>query len=131
MADFKFSGAGQDLNDAHLLGIGSFSGALGTPEGLQRDGYLESGALTLDADGGFEIEVLARQRMQLLQMGTTDGFPAGEVELLEERRVKRVQVRASEPELDQRRSVCPWTRPEVASKGFESKPEQVSPSWTN
>ncbi|QWC85596.1 LON peptidase substrate-binding domain-containing protein [Nocardioidaceae bacterium] len=39
---------------------------------------------TPHSDGGFEIEVLARQRMQLLQMGTTDGFPSGEVELLED-----------------------------------------------
>ena len=39
------------------------------------------------ADGGFEIEVLARQRMHLLEMGTSDGspgFPQGEVELLED-----------------------------------------------
>jgi len=46
-----------ELGDAHLLGFGSFSGALGTPEGLQRDGYLESGALTLDANGRFEITI--------------------------------------------------------------------------
>ena len=39
---------------------------------------------TPHADGGFEIEVLARQRMHLLDMGTRDGFPSGQVELLED-----------------------------------------------
>jgi hypothetical protein len=46
-----------ELGDAHMIGFGTYSGGLGTPGGLQRDGYLESGALELDADGRFEITV--------------------------------------------------------------------------
>ena len=43
-----------DLNDAAILGIGVFSGALGTPKGLIRDGYITSDELEI-ADGGFEL----------------------------------------------------------------------------
>ena len=50
------------LADAHMIGFGTFSGALGTPGGLQRDGYLESQALELDADGGFEIALSQREQ---------------------------------------------------------------------
>ncbi len=39
---------------------------------------------TPHADGGFEIEVLARQRLHLEEMQHGDGFPRGEVELLED-----------------------------------------------
>jgi hypothetical protein len=53
-ATYKLRG---ELGDAHMIGFGTFSGALGTPEGLQRDGYLESSALELDAAGHFEITV--------------------------------------------------------------------------
>jgi hypothetical protein len=43
------------LGDADRMGFGTYSGALGTPKGLVRDGYLESTALELDADGHFTI----------------------------------------------------------------------------
>ena len=49
------------LADAHMIGFGTFSGALGTPKGLIRDGYLESSALALDADGAFEITISQRE----------------------------------------------------------------------
>ena len=35
------------MGDAHLIGFGTFSGGLGTKEGLIRDGYLESSELEL------------------------------------------------------------------------------------
>ena len=38
-----------------MIGFGTYSGGLGTPGGLQRDGYLESQALSLDSGGHFEI----------------------------------------------------------------------------
>jgi hypothetical protein len=44
-----------EMADAHMIGMGTFSGALGTPKGLVRDGYLESQNLEMDADGRFEI----------------------------------------------------------------------------
>jgi hypothetical protein len=65
--DYVYSGAALDANatyklhgelgDAHMIGFGTFSGALGTPKGLVRDGYLESRALELEADGSFEITI--------------------------------------------------------------------------
>ncbi len=56
--------------DAHLLGFGTYSGSLGTPEGLQRDGYLESQSLQRDSDGSFEITVSqAEQAGNWLPMG--------------------------------------------------------------
>jgi len=51
-----------EMADAHMIGFGTFSGALGTAEGLQRDGYLESQALELDADGRFEITLSQREQ---------------------------------------------------------------------
>jgi len=53
-ARFEYTLRG-NLGDTHLIGFGTYSGALGTDEGLIRDGYLESGDLACDADGGFEI----------------------------------------------------------------------------
>lgn len=50
------------MRDAHMLGIGAFSGGLGTPQGLIRDGYLTSEELTLDAEGGFEIAISREER---------------------------------------------------------------------
>jgi hypothetical protein len=46
-----------ELNDAHMVGIGTFSGALGTPAGLVRDGYLTTEDLAVDADGCVEIVI--------------------------------------------------------------------------
>lgn len=48
-------------NDAQRLGIGLFSGALGTRQGLVRDAYVSSDALTPGSDGAFEIAI-ARER---------------------------------------------------------------------
>jgi hypothetical protein len=42
------------LNDVALLGIGVFSGALGTPAGLVRDGYITTNELEVE-DGRFEL----------------------------------------------------------------------------
>ena len=42
------------LNDVAMLGIGVFSGALGTPKGLVRDGYVTTNELAMD-DGRFEL----------------------------------------------------------------------------
>ncbi|NQZ96861.1 MAG: DUF1214 domain-containing protein [Myxococcales bacterium] len=63
--DYVYCGASLDSNatytlrgefaDAHMIGFGTFSGGLGTPKGLLRDGYLESHALKREADGSFEI----------------------------------------------------------------------------
>lgn len=43
--------------DAHAIGFGTYSGGLGSPTGLVRDGYLEAGALTCAPDGSFEIRI--------------------------------------------------------------------------
>jgi hypothetical protein len=43
-----------DLNDVAMLGIGVFSGALGTPEGLIRDGYITTDQLVVQS-GRFEL----------------------------------------------------------------------------
>ncbi len=51
-----------ELNDAHMLGIGAYSGALGTPDGLVRDGYLTTDELELDADRRVEIAISRRRR---------------------------------------------------------------------
>ena len=50
------------LGDASLIGFGTFSGGLGTPQGLVRDGYLTSDALSPDADGRFEIALSREER---------------------------------------------------------------------
>jgi len=65
--DYVYCGASLDANadyllrgslaDAHMIGFGTFSGALGTPEGLTRDGYLESQSLEFGDDGSFEIAI--------------------------------------------------------------------------
>jgi hypothetical protein len=53
-----------ELNDAHMLGIGSFSGALGTSKGLVRDGYVTTEALEIDRDseGNRSVEIMISQR---------------------------------------------------------------------
>ncbi|MEE3331782.1 MAG: DUF1214 domain-containing protein [Myxococcota bacterium] len=43
------------LGDAHMLGIGAFSGGLGTKAGLIRDGYITSDQLEFEADGSFVV----------------------------------------------------------------------------
>jgi hypothetical protein len=43
--------------DEVRLGIGTYYGALGTPQGLQCSGYLTSEALSVDPDGRFEIHI--------------------------------------------------------------------------
>lgn len=48
-----------DLNDVAMLGIGVFSGALGTPKGLVRDGYVTTSELERDG-GRFEL-ILSRE----------------------------------------------------------------------
>ncbi len=50
------------MGDASMLGIGVFSGGLGTPEGLVRDGYLSSKELELEPDGSFEIALSRDER---------------------------------------------------------------------
>ncbi len=47
-----------DLNDVAMLGIGVFSGALGTPKGLVRDAYVTTNDLEME-DGRFEL-ILSR-----------------------------------------------------------------------
>ena len=56
-ATYRLTG---ELADAHMIGFGTYSGGLGMPGGLQRDGYLESQSLSLASDGRFEI-TLSRQ----------------------------------------------------------------------
>jgi hypothetical protein len=51
-----------EIGDAHMIGFGTFSGALGTPTGLVRDGYLESQNMDLDASGRFEIALSQQER---------------------------------------------------------------------
>ncbi|MBP1687249.1 MAG: hypothetical protein H6Q33_3392 [Deltaproteobacteria bacterium] len=41
--------------DASYLGIGTYYGEIGTPEGLQCSGYIAGGNLETDAEGAFEI----------------------------------------------------------------------------
>ena len=45
------------FGDAQLIGFGAYSGGLGTPVGLVRDAYLESGSLERESDGSFEIAI--------------------------------------------------------------------------
>ncbi len=49
-----------ELNDVAMLGIGAFSGALGTPTGLIRDHYITTNELAM-RDGGFEL-LISRER---------------------------------------------------------------------
>jgi len=52
------------MGDAHLIGFGTFSGGLGTKEGLIRDGYLESTELEFGPEESFEIH-LGREKGEL------------------------------------------------------------------
>ena len=66
--DFTYRLTGS-MNDVALLGIGVFSGALGTPKGLVRDGYVTTNELEV-VDGRFEL-LLSRtpQGGNWLQLG--------------------------------------------------------------
>ena len=46
-----------DLGDARSLGLGTFSGNLGSSEGLIRDGYVETGDLVFAPDGRFALAI--------------------------------------------------------------------------
>ncbi len=50
------------MGDASMMSVGAFSGGLGTPAGLIRDGYLTSEALSINDDGSFEIAICAEKR---------------------------------------------------------------------
>ena len=58
-ATYKLRG---ELADAHMIGFGTFSGALGTPGGLVRDGYLETGNMEIETDGRFEITLSQKEQ---------------------------------------------------------------------
>ncbi|MDG1959755.1 MAG: hypothetical protein P8K76_10415 [Candidatus Binatia bacterium] len=51
-----------DLGDASSLGIGTFSGNLGSPEGLIRDGYVETGGLRVSPGGQFELSISLQEQ---------------------------------------------------------------------
>lgn len=57
--DYVLSG---ELGDARSLGIGAFSGNLGSRDGLIRDGYVETGALEFGEDGRFELRISATEQ---------------------------------------------------------------------
>ncbi len=89
------------LGDAHMVGFGTYSGGLGTPEGLVRDGYLESGALQVEEDGGFEIAVSRERRPgNWLPMGERTNSLQVRQTLLERARQRSAEmelVRQGEP----------------------------------
>ena len=58
-AEYRLTGR---MGDAHLLGIGIFSGALGSERGLIRDAYLSSDDLALEPDGSFEIAISREEK---------------------------------------------------------------------
>ncbi|MFP8873349.1 MAG: hypothetical protein VCB42_02175 [Myxococcota bacterium] len=60
------------LGDAHLIGFGTFSGGLGTKQGLIRDGYLESSDLELGPEDHFELRV-SRERTSGNWLGMAEG----------------------------------------------------------
>ena len=60
-ADFEYRLRGS-MGDAHLIGFGTFSGGLGTKEGLVRNGYLTSEELEFDSDGSFEVALSQERR---------------------------------------------------------------------
>lgn len=60
-SDAAYHLSGQ-MGDVHLLGIGIFSGALGSERGLVRDAYLSSDELKLQPDGSFEIAISREER---------------------------------------------------------------------
>ena len=58
-AEYRLSGK---MGDVHLLGIGIFSGGLGSERGLVRDAYLSSDALKLEPDASFRIAISREPR---------------------------------------------------------------------
>ncbi len=58
--DYEYRLRGR-LGDSSYLGIGTYHGGVGTPQGLQVSGYLAGKDLAIGADGRFEI-VLAREK---------------------------------------------------------------------
>ncbi len=60
-ADYEYRLRGR-LGDAHMIGFGTFSGGLGTKQGLLRNGYLTSDELDLAPDGSFEIAISRQER---------------------------------------------------------------------
>ena len=66
--DYTYRLSGQ-LNDVSMLGIGLFSGALGTPNGLVRDAYVTTSEIEV-AGGSFELLISrTRQAGNWLPMG--------------------------------------------------------------
>jgi len=59
--DFEYRLTGE-LRDAQLLGIGTYSGGLGSPKGLICDGYISSPEFEFDASGRFEIVISKEER---------------------------------------------------------------------
>lgn len=49
------------MGDASMISFGAFSGGLGTPKGLIRDGYLSTDQMEIGPDGSFEL-ALSRER---------------------------------------------------------------------
>ena len=60
-SDFDYELRGS-LGDVHMLGIGAFSGGLGTSEGLVRDGYITSEEIELEVDGSFVIALSQKEK---------------------------------------------------------------------
>ena len=58
-AEYRLKGR---LGDAHLLGLGIFSGGLGSERGLIRDAYLSSDEMEREADGSFEVAISREER---------------------------------------------------------------------
>jgi len=54
--DYRYRLSGR-MNDAAMLGMGVFSGALGTPQGLIRDAYRTSDEIEIAEDGRFEVQI--------------------------------------------------------------------------
>jgi hypothetical protein len=51
-----------NLGDARYVGIGSYTGDVGTTEGLQLSGYVASPDFEVDADGNFEIAIACAEQ---------------------------------------------------------------------
>ena len=51
-----------NLGDARYVGIGSYTGDVGTAEGLRLSGYIASPDLASDADGNFEITISCAEK---------------------------------------------------------------------
>jgi len=65
--EYQLSGR---MGDAAMLGIGLYSGALGTPKGLLCDAYLSSDEFERNADGSFEVTFSREERPgNWIQMG--------------------------------------------------------------